>query len=162
MGSYLYFKLACKKQANKFNKYINNTDFGKKLKEICGQLNVICDDEIEWAKNGDCPQHARQMWIEDYTNKYGSGDWKASGFVDEDYIKIGCKDKEDFFNKVSELLIDAQKYFKMWFYGGSCAFDIGEAFFTIPQMQKITDYGKRLKFKKGCNRPELLQLLSKE
>ncbi len=155
MGAYLYYKLADKNQADEYNKFIAKTNEGKRLIRANALLTVSGNDDIQWAKEN-FPQ-----FIEYHKKNFGKGCFKASGIPDNEILNSGCNSEREYFELITDLFVDAQTKFKMWFASGSCAFNLNGAYFSIEQMKRITKNGKRLKHS-GSN-PEkyekLLELL---
>lgn len=50
MGAYLYYKLSDKKQADEYNKFISETNNGKRLIKAEHLIAVYDSSDIEWAK----------------------------------------------------------------------------------------------------------------
>lgn len=139
MGAYLYFKLARKNQADEYNKFIAETEEGKRLINAHALLTVSGNDDIEWAKN-EYPQ-----FIRCHQENFGKGDFKASGIPQSEIENSGCKTEQEYFELITNLFIKAQTKFKMWFASRSCAFSLDGSCFSIDQMKRITQNGKRLK-----------------
>ena len=139
MGAYLYYMLADKSQAAEFNETMAETEIGKKLIEVHSFCGVNDETTIEWAKK-ECPQ------LESYYKEHlGQGDFKASGVSVEEVENSGCKTLEEYFELITDFFVLAQKKYKMWFAARSCAFNLDETYFSISQMKRITNNGKRLK-----------------
>ncbi len=142
MGADLFFKLKDRSKVNQFNDFLLATKEGKLLSKIeCCPL-VHDDEDIKWAKEGDCPEHSREYFVKYFAKKYGQGVWKASG-RDEGIQALGLT-HEEFFSMVADMFTKAQKWFEIEFYAGSCAFTLEEHYFSIADMRKMTLNGKYL------------------
>lgn len=151
MGAYLYYMLADKSRAAEFNDTMAETEIGKRLIKVNSFCGVNDESTVEWAEK-ECPQ------LTSYYQKHlGMGDFKASGISVEDVENSGCSTLEEFFELITEFFVLAQTKFKMWFAARSCAFNIQESYFSISQMKRITNNGKRLKH--STNDPEKYQML---
>lgn len=155
MGAYLYFKLSNPKQADEYNKFISETEEGKRLILAEHLISVYDNSDVEWAKEN------RPDMIRFFIEQIGKGDFKASGIFEEEVEKAGCENLDEFFELTTVLFVKAQTKFKMWFASRSCAFNLDETYFSIDQMKRITQNGKRLKY--SSSDPEkyekLLELL---
>jgi len=151
MGAYLFFKLARKTQADKFNKFIAETEEGKRLIKAERPLFVYDKSELEYVKK------QNPNWARYYEERLGRGDYKVSGISVRDINDAGCQTLDEYFELITALLVKAQKNFKMWFVSGSCAFNLDGTYFSIDQMKRITQNGKRLK--KSSSDPEKYQKL---
>lgn len=151
MGAYLYYKLSDKKQADEYNKFISETDNGKRLIKAEHLIAVYDSSDIEWAEKN------RPDMIGFFKEQIGKGDFKASGIFVEEVENAGCKNLNEFFELVTEAFVIAQTKYKMWFAARSCAFNLDGTYFSIDQMKRITQNGKRLK--KSSSDPEKYQKL---
>jgi hypothetical protein len=88
------------------------------------------------------------------------GTWKASGIESERMELIGCKTPHAFYELVCRLFCKANRKFGVQYYAGSCAFTIEEYYFSIDQMSRMTDYGKRLTQPKGERAPKYAELMN--
>lgn len=161
MGADLYFMLADKTQADKFNNFIEESEQGKRLNLAERNIWVVDNSDIDWTKSDNC--NSKAYFQNYYKENFGRGVWKASGCSFEELEKMGFKTFKEYFACVAELFAEAQKHFEIYFYAGSCAFTLSETYFSIEDMQKMTLYGKYLKFAR--HNPEkseqLLNLLMK-
>ncbi len=155
MGAYLFFKLSNKKQADEFNKFVSETEEGQRLIKAETPIRVYDNSDIEWVT-----EH-NPNWVSHYQEKIGKGDFKASGICSSMVEDSDCFDLAEYFELITNLFVKAQTKFKMWFASGSCAFNLDGTYFSIDQMKRITQNGKRLKH--SINDPEkyekLLELL---
>lgn len=140
MGAYLYYKLVNKNQADSYNAYMSGTEEGKRLIKAKSFLYVNDKSDIEWAKAKPENNH----WLGYYEKYQGQGDFKASGISDSEIFNAGCKDEMEYFELITNFFVKAQKKYKMKFAAWSCAFNPNESYFSISQMQRITNYGERL------------------
>lgn len=139
MGAYLYYMLADKKKAAEFNETMADSEIGKKLIEAHSFCGVNDETTIEWAEK-ECPQLKSY-----YQEHLGQGDFKASGISEEEVKTSGCETLSEYFELITDFFVLAQKKYKMWFASRSCAFNLDESYFSIEQMKRITNNGKRLK-----------------
>lgn len=139
MGAYLYYKLSNSKQADEYNKFIAETPEGKRLIKAEHLIAVYDNSDIDWAEKN------RPDMVRYFQEQIGKGDFKASGIFTEEIEKAGCKNLDEFFELVTEAFIVARTKYKMWFAARSCAFNLQETYFSIDQMKRITQNGKRLK-----------------
>lgn len=139
MGAYLFFKLARKKQADEYNRFIAETEEGKRLIKAESLLTVSGNDDINWAKENN------PHFIRYHKDNFGKGEFKASGIPDSEIFNSGCKSEQEYFELITNLFVKAQTKFKMWFAARSCAFNIEGTYFSIDQMKRMTQNGKRLK-----------------
>lgn len=155
MGAYLFYMLERKSQADNYNRFIAETDEGKRLIKAEALLTVSGNDDINWAKENN------PHFIRYHKENFGKGEFKASGIPDSEIINAGCKSEKEYFELITNLFVKVQTKFKMWFASGSCAFNLDETYFSIDQMKRITQNGKRLKH--STTNPEkykkLLELL---
>ncbi len=89
------------------------------------------------------------------------GDFKASGISSEEIEAANCFTLEEYFDLITEFFVLAQTKYKMWFAARSCAFNLDETYFSIDQMKRITQNGKRLKYSSSApdKYEKLLELL---
>jgi len=139
MGAHLFYMLADKKKASEFNEIMGLTDIGAKLIKANSFCGVNDDSDIEIAK-------AKYPCLVNYYKEHiGMGDFKASGISEEEIKTAGCTSLEEYFDLITEFFVFAQSKYKMWFAARSCAFNVQETYFSIEQMKRITQNGRRLK-----------------
>ena len=139
MGAHLFYMLANKKKAAEFNNVMGESEIGKRLIEAHSFCGVIDEADIEIAKE------KYPCIVSYYKEHIGMGDFKASGTSEEEITSAGCETLEEYFDLITDYFVLAQTKFKMWFAARSCAFNLQETYFSIEQMKKITNNGKRLK-----------------
>lgn len=139
MGAHLFYMLGNRKKAKEFNEIMGKTDIGKRLIKAHSFCGVNDEIDIEIAKK------QYPTLVEYYTEHIGMGDFKASGISSEEIEAANCSTLEEYFDIITEFFVIAQTKFKMWFAARSCAFNIYETYFSIDQMKRITQNGKRLK-----------------
>lgn len=115
MGAYLFYMLERKSQSDKYNRFIAETDEGKRLIKAEALLTVSGNDDINWAKENN------PHFIRYHKDNFGKGEFKASGIPDSEIINAGCKSEQEYFELITNLFVKAQTKFKMWFAPGSCA-----------------------------------------
>ena len=139
MGAYLYYKLANKNKAEDYNKFIANTELGKRLIKAESLISVYDSEDVEFTKIN-YPNLASF-----YQENIGKGEFKASGISTKMLENADCETLEEFYELVTRLFVLAQKKYKMYFASRSCAFNTSGCYFSINQMKRITNNGKRLK-----------------
>ncbi|MBR1620278.1 hypothetical protein IJ674_10365 [bacterium] len=140
MGADLFFKIADKSKADEFNAVMGETDIGTRLTKINRMIWVNDKYDIAWAKKNN-----NKYLIKEFTQYLGHGVYRVSGICEEEIINAGCKTMEDFFELVTQFFELAQTKYEMYFASSSCAFNLDEYYFTIPQIKRITKNGERLK-----------------
>ncbi len=137
MGAYIYFKT--NSNANEVTKYLlEENELNKKLVDLEEQsVYIVCDDDIEWAKN------ERPDLLSSIEQQYGTGSIKTSGGISLQSEKEGYtyKDLAKIWVSVFEEL---NKRFEMRYYARSCSLNPDGEYFDIEQLKKITDNGKLL------------------
>lgn len=119
---------------------MGKSDIGKRLAKIDRTIRVNDNSDITWAK-----KIKNEYFVNEYTKNLGHGVYRVSGICEDEIADADCITLEDFFELVTQFFELAQTKYEMYFASSSCAFNLDECYFTIPQMKRITQNGKRLK-----------------
>lgn len=139
MGAHLFYMLSDKKKSEEFNEIMGQTDIGTRLIKANSFCGVNDETDIEIAKE------KYPCLVSYYQEHIGMGDFKASGISEEEIKSAGCSSLEEYFDLITEYFVLAQSKYKMWVAARFCAFNVHETYFSIEQMKRITQNGKRLK-----------------